>query len=254
MDHASVRRLRHRRGDQRALPLPALPRAGRPVDRLRHAQPDGPRLRPPALGGRGGPRGGGHRHPRRHGDAVPRHPAGRRDHVDDHQRPRGGDAGLLRGGRRAPGRRARAPGRHHPDGHPQGVHRAEGVVLPDRPRHAPGHGHGRVLLAEDAALAPGLDLRLPHPRGGVDGAAGAGIHAQGRVHLRGGRPSSAGSTWTTSPPGSASSSTPTSTSSRRSPSTGPRAGSGPGSCATPTARAPSARCSCAATRRPPESH
>ena len=30
--------LRHRRGDQRALPLPARPRADRPVDGVRHAQ------------------------------------------------------------------------------------------------------------------------------------------------------------------------------------------------------------------------
>ena len=42
----------------------------------------------------------------------------------------------------------------------------------------------------DAALASGLDLGLPHPRGGLDGGAGARVHAQGRPHLRraGGRP------------------------------------------------------------------
>ena len=34
-------------------------------------------------------------------------------------------------------------------------------------------------------VAPGLDLGLPHSRGGFDGAAGAGVHAQGRLHLRG---------------------------------------------------------------------
>ena len=37
---------------------------------------------------------------------------------------------------------------------------------------------------DDAALASGLDHRLPHPRGGLDGGAGAGVHAQGRLHLR----------------------------------------------------------------------
>ena len=50
-------------------------------------------------------------------------------------------------------------GGHDPDRHPQGVHRPEGVVLPDRPGDAPGHRHDRVLLAADAPLAPGLDLR-----------------------------------------------------------------------------------------------
>ena len=38
--------------------------------------------------------------------------------------------------------------------------------------------------AQHAALAPGLDLRLPHPRGGSDRRAGARVHAQGRLHLR----------------------------------------------------------------------
>ena len=38
--------------------------------------------------------------------------------------------------------------------------------------------------AQHAALAPGLDLRLPHPRGRLDRRAGARVHAQGRLHLR----------------------------------------------------------------------
>ena len=59
-------------------------------------------------------------------------------------------------------------GGHDPDRHPQGVHRPEGVVLPDRAGDAAGHRHDRVVLAEHAALAPGLDLRLPHPRGRLD--------------------------------------------------------------------------------------
>ena len=49
VDDAPVRRVRHGRGDQRALPLPARPRPDRPVDRVRHAVADGPRLRPSAL-------------------------------------------------------------------------------------------------------------------------------------------------------------------------------------------------------------
>ena len=38
--------------------------------------------------------------------------------------------------------------------------------------------------ARDAALAPGQHQRLPHPRGRLDGRAGARVHAQGRLHLR----------------------------------------------------------------------
>ncbi len=36
----------------------------------------------------------------------------------------------------------------------------------------------------DAALASHLDLRLPHPRGRVDGPAGARVHAEGRADVR----------------------------------------------------------------------
>ena len=53
VDDAPVRRLRHRRGDQRALPLPARPRPDRALDRVRHADPDGARLRPRPLARRG---------------------------------------------------------------------------------------------------------------------------------------------------------------------------------------------------------
>ena len=45
VDDAPVRRLRQRRGDQRALSLPARPRPDRALDRVRHAVADGPRLR-----------------------------------------------------------------------------------------------------------------------------------------------------------------------------------------------------------------
>ena len=110
--------------------------------------------------------------------------------VDDDQRPRGDHARLLRRRGRA-GRRRRgwrgargAAVGHDPGGHPQGVHRPEGVVLSDRPRDAPVRGHDRVVHPPDAALAPDLDLRLPHPRGRLDGPAGARVHAQGRPHLR----------------------------------------------------------------------
>ena len=77
-----------------------------------------------------------------------------------------------------------APG-DDPDGHPQGVHRPEGVDLPAGAVDAARHGHGRVLHAGDAEVASDLDLRLPHPRGRLDGRAGARVHAHGRLHLRG---------------------------------------------------------------------
>ena len=43
-----------------------------------------------------------------------------------------------------------------------------------------------------AALQPGVDLRLPHPRGGLDGGAGAGLHPGRRLRLRRRRASTRG--------------------------------------------------------------
>ena len=82
------------------------------------------------------------------------------------------------------GRPGRAPRRHDPGGHPQGVHRPEGVVLPDRPRDAAARRHGRVVLHRMPRWHPISISRLPHPRGRIDGRAGARVHAQGRLHLR----------------------------------------------------------------------
>ena len=61
-------------------------------------------------------------------------------------------------------------------------------------------GHDRVVHRAHAALAPDLDLRVPHPRGRLDRPAGARLHAQGRPHLRASRRSSVASTSTTSRP------------------------------------------------------
>ena len=93
----------------------------------------------------------------------------------------------------------------------------------------------------DAADAPDLDLRLPHPRGRLDRGAGARVHARRRLRATSRRASSAASTSTSSRRGCPSSSTRTSTSSRRSRSTAPRAASGRGRCATSTARRTRAR-------------
>ena len=111
------------------------------------------------------------------------HPARRGLDVDDDQLAGGDLARVLRVRRRGAGRLARPAARDDPDGHPQGVHRAEGVHLPAGAEHAARDGHGRVLLAGDAAVASDLDQRLPHPRGGLDGGAGARVHARRRLHL-----------------------------------------------------------------------
>ena len=125
-----------------------------------------------------------HRHPRRHGHAVRRHRPGRGVHVDDHQRPRGHHHGDVRGRGRRPGH---APGRavgHDPERHPQGVPGPEGVPVPAPAVAAPGHRPDPLHHRRDAPVPPGVDLRLPHPRGGLDGGPGAGVHAGQRVRLR----------------------------------------------------------------------
>ena len=114
------------------------------------------------------------------------HPARRGLDLDDDQLPRGDRPRVLRLRRRGAGRLARPSCGHRADGHPQGVHRAEGVDLPARAVDAARRRHDRVLRAGDAALPPGLDLRLPHPRGRLDRGPGARVHARGRIRLRGG--------------------------------------------------------------------
>ena len=111
-------------------------------------------------------------------------PARRGLDVDDDQLVGGDRARDVPRRRRGAGRPARPAPRDDPDGHPQGVHRAEGVHLPAGAVDAARHRHGRVLRGGDAALASDLDLRLPHPRGGLDRRAGARVHAQERLHLR----------------------------------------------------------------------
>ena len=130
-----------------------------PLDRVRHADADGLRLRPRALARRGRPRGRRDRLARRHGDALRRHPARRGLDVDDDQLAGGDAARVLPLRRRAAGRAARGAARDDPDGHPQGVHRAEGVDLPARAVDAARGGHDRVLRAGDAAA--GIRSRSP---------------------------------------------------------------------------------------------
>ena len=57
-------------------------------------------------------------------------------------------------------------------------------ISPPRALDADRHRHDRVLREEGSALARGLDLRLPHPRGRLDRGAGARVHARRRHLLR----------------------------------------------------------------------
>ena len=105
LDDPPVLRLRQRRADQR--PLQDAPRRGRrrPLRRVRHAHPHGPRLRRARLPRRGRPLRRGHRLHRRHGPPLQRDRPRRRHHLHDHLR--AGRPHLLHvpRGRRTPGRR-----------------------------------------------------------------------------------------------------------------------------------------------------
>ena len=79
-------------------------------------------------------------------------------------------------------------------------------------------------------LASDLDLGLPHPRGRLDGCAGARVHARRRLHVRGLGAGARARGRRVRAAVVASSSTRTSISSRRSQSTGRRGGSGRASC------------------------
>ena len=84
---------------------------------------------------------------RGHGDSVPRHPAGRRDGLDDHQLAGRGAVGHVPGGGRTAGRRLDAALRHPAERHPEGVHRAEGVHLSAAAFHAAGDRYHRIRRA-----------------------------------------------------------------------------------------------------------
>ena len=184
LDDADVRGLRGRRGHQRPVQGPARRGPDRPLDRLRHADPL--RLRHRRRGGRGRVRDVRRRvsSARRHGGPARRPAARPRLDVDDDQLAGGADLGDVhrrgREGRLPPGD-ARG---HDPERHPQGVHRPEGVPVPARAVDAPRDRHDRVRDERAAALEHRLDLRLPHPRGGLDRRPGAGVHDRRRDGLR----------------------------------------------------------------------
>ena len=254
LDDADVRRLRHRRGHQPPLPgdparaggdglstafdLPTL--MGRDSD-----DPPGRRARWASAGSRST------RWPTWR-TCSPGSTSARRHDVDDDQLAGGHDASPCTSPspRRAGAERARLGGTLQNDILKEYQAQKE-FVFPPRPSMRLVADVDPLLHRRDAPVAPRLDLRLPHPRGGLDGGPGAGLHPRQRLRLRGARHARPAWPSTTSRPASASSSTPTSTSSRRSPSTGPPGASGPGGCATATAPPTSGRCSCASTPRPP---
>ena len=188
LDHAAVRRLRHRRRHQRALQVPPGAGPDRSLGRLRLSHPDGLRLRPPPLRRRSGQVRRGHLQPGRHGDAVRRDSAGQGLHLDDDQRPGRHAVLLLRGGGRAAGRDHRRAAGHDPERHPEGVHGAARLDLPGGARAQDHRGPVRVGRGAHPQVEHHLDLRVPHPGGRVHRRPGAGVHAGQRLLLRGARP------------------------------------------------------------------
>ncbi len=161
-------------------------RPDRAVVRLRPADADGLRLRPPARRGRGRQGRRGDRLDRRHAPPARRHPARPGHDVDDDQLDGVDPAAAVRARRRGAGRPVDRDQRHDPERPAQGVHRPRHVHLPAAAVDADHHRHLRLLRGERAEVEHDLDLRLPHPRGRLDGGAGDRLHARQRHRLRAG--------------------------------------------------------------------
>ena len=97
--------------------------------------------------------------------------------------PGGALAPALRAGGGGAGRVRRQAPRHRPERHPQGVHRPRELHLPAAALDADHDRPLRLLRGAAAALQHDLHLRLPHPRGGLDGRAGARVHGRQRHRL-----------------------------------------------------------------------
>ena len=188
VDPPPDRRLWHRPGHQRALPLPPGSRADRSQHRLRPPDAHRLRLRPRASRGRGGPLGRRHRHRRRHGRAFRRHPPGTGQRLPHHQPPGHRAAGNVPPQRGASGNPVVSPARHRPERLPQGVPRPEDLRPSAGPGPASHHRRRRVLHPARAQLVHHLHQRLPHPRGRLRRRAGTGVHRRPGHGLRGVRP------------------------------------------------------------------
>ena len=164
------------------------------------------------------------------------HPARPRLHLHDDQL-HGGDSARI------PARRRQRAGRfleravgNDPERHPEGVRRPRNVHLSAPALARADDRHLRVLRPRGAAVEHDLDLRVPHPRGRIDGRAGDRIHAVERDRLRRGGAGAGARHRRFCARVCPSSSTPTRTSSRRSRSSGRPGRCGPRSPATASAR------------------
>ena len=193
LDHAPVRGLRHRRGDQRALPLPPGAGPDGALGRLRPPHADGLRLRrtpwPRA-------RWGGWASPSTPWrTCAPSSRASRWTQVSTSMTINATAAILL--------------ALYVAVGDEQGVPReqlsgtvqndilkeyiARGTyIYPVEPQPAPRHRHLRVLRRRGAALEHDLHLRLPHPGGGLHRGAGGRLHLRQRPRVRASAPCAAG--------------------------------------------------------------
>ena len=160
VDDAPVRRLRHRRGDQRALPLPARARPDRALDRVRHAVADGPRLRLAAVRrARSAARAWRSTRSRTCATLFAGIDLGEVSVSMTINAPAAIMLAFYVVAAEGSGVPADRLGRDDPGGHPQGVHRPEGVVLPDRPGDAAARRHDRVVLG--ATCRAGIRSRSP---------------------------------------------------------------------------------------------
>ncbi len=184
VDHAPVLGLRLARGNQPALQVSAVARRPRSFGRLRSADAHGLRQRSSVQRRRSRQVRRRHRLARRHGDPVRRHRPGEDHRLDDHQLAGVDPVGDVPRGRREAGRRLEEDLRHHPERHPQGIHRAEGIHLSAGAVDAAGDRHLRVRLEVHAEVQHHFHQRLPHSRGRFDRAAGAGVHDLRRRRVR----------------------------------------------------------------------
>ena len=187
VDAPPNRRIRNRPRHQRALQVSPRAWADRPLDGLRPSDAHGLRLAAPARRGRGREARRRHRHRPRYVRPVRRHPHRQGQRVPHDQPPGHCPAEFSARARGAGGSRVGVAAGHRAKRLAQGVSRAEDVRASASRRLPDDDGRRRVLHAQRPQLEHDLHIRLPHPRGGLDGGAGGGLHARAGDGLRGGR-------------------------------------------------------------------